>query len=644
ITPSGGPEGGPAPKKASQAEIDALARPGGGRGGWITSMPVTPDLLAKVQALPEANDEPRVRVEDAIADTGGFRIRELLKGFRGGIILGLLLLMASTVLGLLGPSFSKWGIDGTLTPTKAALAYLVAVIVQGFVMWASMIKTLGIGESALYKLRLKVFSKLQRTSIDYYDREMSGRIMSRMTSDIDSFGTFVQEALFNILSSFLRLAGVVVILLLTEWHLALVVSLGVLPLLLGFTQWFRRRSDRVYLKVRDRIAAVLASLQEGIAGVRISQAFVREKEESAQFRKLSTELLEAREEGVRYLSLFFPGIDAIGVLAQAAVIGTAGYLITGGSLTAAVVVAFILYLNQFFGPIQQLSQLFDTYQQAKAAGRKLDDVLARPSSTPAPDAPVTLGSAQGIVGFEDVRFGYHEAAEVLHGVDLQISAGERVALVGKTGAGKSTLLKLASRFYDPTGGRVLIDGVDLRSVESHSLRRAVGVVPQDPFLFTGSIRDNIVYGRPDATDAEVYEAARLVGAHDIISTSLKGYDTHIKGRGRGLSAGEKQLIALARVALVDPKILLLDEPTSRLDLQTEAQILTALDRLLDGRTSLIIAHRLSTIRNADRIVVLDEGRIVEQGPHAELLDRRGLYSEMHERWLGEAPEPVAQVS
>ena len=430
-----------------------------------------------------------------------------------------------------------------------------------------------------------------------------------------------------------------------------------MPPLIVATIWFRNKSQRAYERARDRIAAVNANLQESLSGVRVSQAFVREERNQEGFREVAGEYLDARMDAQRLVAFYFPFVEFLSEVAAAAVLGLGAYLVSHNLVTAGSVIAFLLYLDLFFSPIQQLSQVFDTYQQARASMAKIDELMRTPTATPPPATPATPGRLRGEITFDHVRFSYptgvgealsgfddvHFAyptgvGEALAGVDLEIRPGETVALVGETGAGKSTIVKLVARFYDVTSGHVRIDGTDIRDLDLTAYRQQLGYVPQEAFLFSGTIRDNIAYGRSDAADEEVEDAARAVGAHDFIASLPGGYLHAVSERGRSLSSGQRQLIALARARLVDPRILLLDEATSNLDLATEAKVQRAMGIVASGRTTLLIAHRLQTARTADRIVVVDNGTITAEGTHDELLaDPTSAYARMWEAFAVEAP-------
>jgi ATP-binding cassette subfamily B protein len=465
---------------------------------------------------------------------------------------------------------------------------------------------------------------------------MAGRIMTRMTTDVEALSQLLQNGLINAVVSIFSFFGVMIALAFMQPRLMLA-TLVVVPPLIGATVWFRNNSARAYDRARDRIAAVNANLQESLSGVRVAQAYVREDRNLRSFRTVAAEYLDARLDAQKLVAIYFPFVLLLASVADAIVLGVGARLVGEGALTAGAVIAFLLYLDQFFSPIQQLSQVFDTWQQARASMQRINELMATPTGTPLVASPVPVGRVRGRIGFEGVRFAYPGSPfEALRGVDLEIEPGETVALVGETGAGKSTVVKLVARFYDATGGAVLIDRVPLTSLDLDQFRRQLGYVPQEAFLFSGTIRDNIAYGRPSASDAEVEEAARAVGAHDFIAGLPGGYLQPVTERGRSMSAGQRQLIALARARLVDPAILLLDEATSNLDLGTEARVQRAMGIVARGRTTLLIAHRLQTAMTADRIVVMDDGRVAEIGTHSSLLAARGLYARMWESFEVEA--------
>jgi ATP-binding cassette subfamily B protein len=456
-------------------------------------------------------------------------------------------------------------------------------------------------------------------------------IISRLTNDIEAIDQLVTDGVTTLVQSTLTLVGTAVILFVLDWQLALA-TCAVLPLMSLATALFRSRSAHAYAAVRERLGLVTATLAEDIAGMRIVQAFTREEEAYANFRRVARSYRDSNMQTVVLNGLYFPAVDLFSSIALAVVLGYGGYLYFDHSITLGTLFAFMLYVQNFFDPVQQLSQLYNTFLSATAALDKIMGVLDEKPEVADEAGATTLPHIEGRVCFENVRFRYGRGDEVLHGIDLDVAAGTTVALVGHTGAGKSTIAKLLARFYDPTDGRLTIDGIDLRDVTQASLRAQLGIVPQEGFLFAGTVYDNIAFGRPETPLEDVVAAARTVGADDFVQQLEAGYETELGERGTRLSLGQRQLIAFARALLADPRILILDEATSSVDIGTERKIEAALRRLLADRTAFIIAHRLSTIRGADLIVVLEHGRIVEQGSHAELMEHGGLYMSLYGDW------------
>jgi ATP-binding cassette, subfamily B, bacterial len=560
--------------------------------------------------------------------TAPYKVRTILSVFS---------LLAATATALAPPFLSKYAVDdGIRRHDLQALWWIVgAFLFAGLANWGmSYVQTYltgWVGERILADLRNKLFGHLQRLSLGFFERTRAGVIISRLTNDVEALDLLVTDGVTTLVQSTLTLVGTAILLLVLDWRLALA-TLAVIPFLILATVIFRVRSTRAYRAVRERLGLVTATLAEDIAGMRMVQAFTREQQNTRNFRAVTERYRDSNMETVVLNGWYFPFVDLLSSIALAVVLGYGGHLYFNGDVTIGTLFAFMLYVQNFFDPVQQLSQLYNTFLSATAALDKIMDVLdEEPEVLDTPGAE-PLPEVQGHVRFEDVRFSYGTGPEVLHGLNLDVPPGTTVALVGHTGAGKSTIAKLLARFYDPTGGRITIDGHDLRDVTQESLRRQLGIVPQEGFLFAGTVTENIAFGRPDATPDEVVRAAQAVGAHEFILRLEDGYETQLQERGSRLSLGQRQLVALARALLADPRILILDEATSSVDIGTERKIEQALRLLLAGRTAFIIAHRLSTIRDADLIVVLEHGQIVEQGSHDELLQRRGLYTSLYGDW------------
>ena len=549
-------------------------------------------------------------------------------------------LLAATATALAPPFLSKYAVDdGIRRHDLAKLWWVVgAFLVAGLLNWGmSYVQTYltgWVGERILADLRTDLFDHLQRLSLGFYERNRAGVIISRLTNDVEAIDQLVTDGVTSLVQNTLTLIGTAVLLFVLDWRLALA-TLAVIPLMSIATVIFRVRSARAYSAVRERLGLVTATLAEDIAGMRVVQAFTRERANADRFRDVAESYRESNMETVVLNGIYFPFVDLLSTIALGIVLLYGGHLYFNGLVTVGTLFAFMLYVQNFFDPVQQLSQLYNTFLSATAALDKIMDVIDEQPEVRDRSGARELPRINGDVRFESVRFGYGQGADVLHDLDLEVPAGTTVALVGHTGAGKSTIAKLIARFYDPRSGRITVDGFDLRDVTQRSLRRQLGIVPQEGFLFAGTVTENIAFGRPDARPEDVVRAAQAVGAHEFILRLEEGYETNLQERGTRLSLGQRQLVALARALLADPRILILDEATSSVDIGTERKIEQALRLLLAGRTAFIIAHRLSTIRDADLIVVLEHGRMIEQGSHDDLLASRGLYTSLYGDWAAD---------
>jgi ATP-binding cassette subfamily B protein len=555
--------------------------------------------------------------------------------------LGALLLVGFvSVFNQAGPKLIDIGITRGMTQRHdfgiikwVAGLYVGAIVVTAIAQALQVMVTGRLAASVMNDLRIKVFAHLQRMGLDFYTDEKAGVIMTRMTSDIENLQQLLQDGLAQFAVQALTMLVITGVLFSMNVKLAIITVLLIIPILTVLSLWFRTKSEEGYDRVRDGIAGVLADLAETLHGVRVVVAHNRQKHNVLHHRNVVGEYREANDFTAEINAVYGPGTQLVGYLGQAALLGIGGTMVSHHQLTVGELVAFFLYLNRFFMPIQLLVQQYNLYQSGRASIDKLQSLLSSEPSTPEADDAVALPPIHGEIRFEDVTFGYDPNKPVVHNLDFQIDAGETVAFVGPTGAGKSTIAKLVTRFYDVQSGRVLIDGSDVRDVFIGSLRRQLGVVPQEPFLFSGTIKDNIAFARPDADDDIVHEAVRAVGLSEVIERLPNGIHTIVHERGQSLSSGERQLIALARAFVANPRVLVLDEATSNLDLLSESKIEAALDILLEGRTAILIAHRLTTAMKADRIVVVDEGRIQEMGSHDDLVARGGRYAEMYATWI-----------
>ncbi|HZA44966.1 MAG TPA: ABC transporter ATP-binding protein [Rubrobacter sp.] len=584
---------------------------------------------------------PQERAENR--GTTARRLISELRPYGGQLALGLFLVVVGALSQaggpyLIGRAIDRYILRGDVPGLLWTMLILLGVYVAGTLATLGQIRQVGgVGQRVLASLRERIFDRLLRLPLRYFDRRPVGDLMSRVTNDVDTLNQLLSQGFTQLLGSFFSLIGIVVAMLLLDWRLALV-CFTIIPVMLLVNVYFARRARRAFRTTRETVGDVTAGLQEEITGVREAQAFNRTEANIARFRERNAANRTANVQAVAITSSFAPAIDVLSTLATAVVIGYGGYLVVTGTLSVGLLAAFLIYVQQFFRPIQLASQVYTQAQAALAGGERIYNILDEDPEPPDPPGMPSLGTIEGRIEFEGVTFGYEPGRPVIHDVSFEIEPGQTVALVGPTGAGKTTIANLVPRFYDATGGSVRVDGRDVREVKRESLREGIATVLQEPFLFSGTVAENIGYGRQDAMREEVEAAARVASAHDFVSELPDGYDTVLGEGGGNLSQGQRQLLSFARAVLANPRILILDEATSNIDTRTEALIQRALGTLLEGRTSIVIAHRLSTIRTADLILVVADGRIVERGTHAELLEKSGLYADLYRRQFR---EPVA---
>ena len=591
----------------------------------------------------ESMEEVSDKTSLILRDRSRRLLGSLLRPHKKALLIVLAVVLVENAARLAIPFLVKEGIDSGIPPIQRGdgnrtLLIIVAVVLVIVAIQATsrlifLILSGRIGQQTLLELRRRVFRHFQTLTPAFHDRYTSGRVISRSTSDVDAIQEMLDNGFDGLITAALTLFGTAVLLLVLDVELGLIALLS-FPFLFWITIWFRRKSSIYYRRTRTTIAALIVQFVESMTGIKAVQAFRREGRNEEIFAEVNDDNRDANEDAWRLIGLFMPGIKLIGNVTIGLVLIVGSYRAYNGEVTVGVLAAFLIYLRQFFEPMMDISQFYNTFQSASAALEKLSGVLEEEPEIASPTDPVALGDAEGRLTIDDVSFQYVEDRPVLSGLDLEVSAGQTLALVGTTGAGKTTIAKLVSRFYDPTQGRILLDGVDLRDLDDETLRHNIVMVTQENFLFAGSIADNIRFGRPDASDAQVHEAASAIGAAAFIEALPQGYDTQVESRGGRLSAGQRQLVAFARAFLADPAVLILDEATSSLDVPSERLVQHALRTILAERTAIIIAHRLTTVEIADRVLVLEHGEIVEDGTPAELIESgEGRYSELHDAWI-----------